>query len=451
MKFYLRHSFLFFLTIFLFVNQAQAQMASEYIEKVEVQLVGGNSTGRLLVPEQFSSNSTIYTEGIESYIDNSEFATGDDERIFYEIGINDSSVSLITKVYFDQAKLKAIGGWNDYDGIWVHRSCSGTALGDQYFPSAGAFYPTTDLETDNFTITFPADPDCKKDLFFQKNKLTLEFKLNKNKGSAFNAKASEYTFKILPKPLANTCQLAIEDAAGNALTSADNNTDLVVVGSNIDDGGLGYHLYLDSILKFNFVVSDDGVDVVDGPPTFTYHLGKLGVLDHQLVIKQDETDISLCSISLPITLVGTTVTPFSEVTNPPDQDGYISSQVIDIATTIPLCDSITNPDLKVKCLACQGSGTVVNGVWTGIGCLPTNFAGIVGSIFTLFSGMMGGLVFICLLSNGIKIMSSRGNPEALKKGQEAITACLVGFVVLALSVFFLKIVGVDILQIPGWN
>ena len=68
-----------------------------------------------------------------------------------------------------------------------------------------------------------------------------------------------------------------------------------------------------------------------------------------------------------------------------------------------------------------------------------------------FSGLMGGFVFLCLVSNGLKIMASRGNPEALKKGQEAITACLVGFVVLVLSILFLKIVGVDILDLPEWN
>jgi len=188
--------------------------------------------------------------------------------------------------------------------------------------------------------------------------------------------------------------------------------------------------------------------VGNGPEEFTYEIGFLDVRDHIIEIKQYETNLLLCSISLPIYLVGTTPTPFSEVTKSPDQDGYID---LEVAATIPLCDSITDPDMKAKCKACEGSSEVTSGVWTGIGCMPTNFSGIVNSLFTLFSGLMGGFVFLCLVSNGLKIMASRGNPEALKKGQEAITACLVGFVVLVLSILFLKIVGVDILDLPEWN
>lgn len=155
----------------------------------------------------------------------------------------------------------------------------------------------------------------------------------------------------------------------------------------------------------------------------------------------------LCQRTLNITARGEELIPPGENIDQED----LNELEIDTAPIIPLCQTISDPKLRMRCEACQGSGEVVSGIWTGIGCMPTNFSGIVGSLFTLFSGLMGGFVFLCLVSNGLKIMASRGNSEALKKGQEAITACLVGFVVLVLSVLFLKIVGVNILNLPGWN
>jgi hypothetical protein len=43
------------------------------------------------------------------------------------------------------------------------------------------------------------------------------------------------------------------------------------------------------------------------------------------------------------------------------------------------------------------------------------------------------------------IMSSSGNPERLKAGQELLTSAISGLILLVLSVFILKFIGVDIL------
>jgi len=48
------------------------------------------------------------------------------------------------------------------------------------------------------------------------------------------------------------------------------------------------------------------------------------------------------------------------------------------------------------------------------------------------------------------MQSSQGNPEKLKKAQEMITSCIMGLMLIIFSVFILKLIGVNILKIPGF-
>lgn len=122
--------------------------------------------------------------------------------------------------------------------------------------------------------------------------------------------------------------------------------------------------------------------------------------------------------------------------------------------SVPLCESIPAGancggfgNCRALCQRCESSG----GIWTAIGCLPTDVASLVRSIFEIFSGVIGGLIFLCIIANGLKIMTAQGDSEAIKKSREAIISCIVGLLVLLFSILFLKIVGVDILRIPGWT
>ncbi|KKR84165.1 MAG: hypothetical protein UU32_C0049G0003 [Candidatus Woesebacteria bacterium GW2011_GWB1_41_10] len=45
------------------------------------------------------------------------------------------------------------------------------------------------------------------------------------------------------------------------------------------------------------------------------------------------------------------------------------------------------------------------------------------------------------------IMTSGGNPERLKAGQELLTSAISGLILLIFSVFVLKFIGVDILKL----
>jgi len=430
---------------------ALAETAAPFIEKIEVKLSGGDSTGSILVPEQFADKTTIYTESNpnESYLKNHGIGTTEE---YYRIGIYDKNVDLLTTVYFSQAALESTGGWSDIKKLTVKKTVYGTTTGDQTISDVdiGTF------KSNNYSVTFAADPDGKLDLFHQRNQLAISFVL-KSDTKETEYTPSSYTFYTVEKPELYTCNLEVRNSDTNqVITQADNETPIKVVGSNINMGGQNYSIWLDGVSQY----AEENELYLSSVKSFEKVLGKLNVGNHYLSIRtivnnpghQGVTHGTedICRIEIPIYREGATPTPFASVsgvlTDP-------SSVTLDIATTIPLCESIPSSadcngiSCQAKCFECEKN----KGVWTGIGCLPTDIGGLVKSLFTTFTGILGALIFVCIFSNGLKIMSSRGNAEAMKKAQEGLTSCIVGFVVLALSVLFLKIVGVDILQLPGWS
>lgn len=100
-----------------------------------------------------------------------------------------------------------------------------------------------------------------------------------------------------------------------------------------------------------------------------------------------------------------------------------------------------------------GSPTCENesGIETAIGCIhvlssPEAFA---GDLLKWGVGVGGGIAFLLIIYAGFMIMSSSGNPDRLKAGQELMTSAISGIVLLVLSVFILNSIGVKILKIPG--
>lgn len=83
---------------------------------------------------------------------------------------------------------------------------------------------------------------------------------------------------------------------------------------------------------------------------------------------------------------------------------------------------------------------------TAIGCIDfqdTN--GFVGQIFKFAVGIGGGIAFLLIVYAGFTIMTSTGNPERLKDGQDLLTSAISGLILLIFAVFVLKVIGVDIL------
>lgn len=92
------------------------------------------------------------------------------------------------------------------------------------------------------------------------------------------------------------------------------------------------------------------------------------------------------------------------------------------------------------------------GIDTAIGCIPIgNSSELIGFILRWAIGIGGGIAFLLMVYAGFIIMTSTGNPERLKGGQELLTSALAGLIMLIFSVFILRIIGIDILQIPGFG
>ena len=85
---------------------------------------------------------------------------------------------------------------------------------------------------------------------------------------------------------------------------------------------------------------------------------------------------------------------------------------------------------------------------TAIGCINVKSPeGFVSNILTLAIGIGGGLAVLLIIFGGIQILTSAGNPEKIQAGKELITSAIAGLVLIVFSVFILRIIGVEILDI----
>lgn len=89
---------------------------------------------------------------------------------------------------------------------------------------------------------------------------------------------------------------------------------------------------------------------------------------------------------------------------------------------------------------------------TAIGCIdvetPTAF---VNSILTLAITIGGGIAFLLIIFGAFLVLTSAGNPEKVKAGKELITSAIAGLLLIIFAVFILRLVGAEILQIPGFD
>lgn len=94
---------------------------------------------------------------------------------------------------------------------------------------------------------------------------------------------------------------------------------------------------------------------------------------------------------------------------------------------------------------------VSSGGISSIGPIPTKPAAFVQAILKLGVGIVGGLAFLLLLFGSFRVLTSAGSPEALNEGREIIVSAIAGLIFVIFSVVLLKIIGVDILQIPDFK
>jgi len=92
------------------------------------------------------------------------------------------------------------------------------------------------------------------------------------------------------------------------------------------------------------------------------------------------------------------------------------------------------------------------GINTAIGCIPIkNSSEFLSFVLRWSIGIGGGIAFLLIVYAGFLIMTSSGNPDRLKAGQELLISAIMGLILLIFSVFILRVIGVDILKLPGFS
>lgn len=112
-----------------------------------------------------------------------------------------------------------------------------------------------------------------------------------------------------------------------------------------------------------------------------------------------------------------------------------------------------------ECVKCFGGETLpkgsdglpVSGVWTGIGCVPTESQGLVGSLLRLGLGLAGGIVVLMIVAAGFMLATSSGEPNKIKEAKEMVTAAIIGLLFVIFSVIIMRFITVDLLRIPGFG
>ncbi len=108
------------------------------------------------------------------------------------------------------------------------------------------------------------------------------------------------------------------------------------------------------------------------------------------------------------------------------------------------------PGLPPGCNAGSNNGPCTQ-VDTAIGPIQTNPTGLVQALFKILLSLSGGVAVLLIIASGYEMMTSQGNPEKVKGARERLTSAIIGLLFIIFSIAILQIIGVDILQIPGFT
>lgn len=91
------------------------------------------------------------------------------------------------------------------------------------------------------------------------------------------------------------------------------------------------------------------------------------------------------------------------------------------------------------------------GILTAIGCVPTDPQKLIQGLFRVGIGLGGAAALLLMIGGAFQFITSAGNPDAVKSASETFTQAIIGLLVIIFAVLLLQIIGVDILNIPGFN
>ncbi|MBU2592766.1 MAG: hypothetical protein ABH867_03105 [Patescibacteria group bacterium] len=90
------------------------------------------------------------------------------------------------------------------------------------------------------------------------------------------------------------------------------------------------------------------------------------------------------------------------------------------------------------------------GINTAIGCIPVDSP---TSFITWFLPnlltIIGGVGFLMMIYGGFLILTAGSDPQKVKNGQQFFSSSVAGLLFAIFSLFILRLIGIDVLHIPG--
>ena len=103
------------------------------------------------------------------------------------------------------------------------------------------------------------------------------------------------------------------------------------------------------------------------------------------------------------------------------------------------------------CEPLHGAGSASPWVNTALGCVPVKVDEFVEWFLPYLFGIAGGISFLLMVSGFISMATSGGDPKKVEAAKEQVTAAITGLIVSIFALFLLKLIAIDILQIPGMS
>jgi|GEM_PF-1436275 len=92
------------------------------------------------------------------------------------------------------------------------------------------------------------------------------------------------------------------------------------------------------------------------------------------------------------------------------------------------------------------------GIQTAIGCIPIDVIGRTIEFFINWSvAISGGVALLLIAVAAILLLTSAGYPERIKAAKELVVSVIAGVIMIIFSIFLLRVIGINILGLPGFE
>lgn len=94
-------------------------------------------------------------------------------------------------------------------------------------------------------------------------------------------------------------------------------------------------------------------------------------------------------------------------------------------------------------------GCVNNDINTALGCVPVEINKFVPWLSGWIFGITGGIAFLMMVYGFFLMATSSGDQKAVQGAKETITSAIQGLLISIFGVFILRLIALNILQLPG--